>query len=402
MKQHTITSSFATFLECSACQKKYSLSQINTYSKCCNKPLFVNYQASASVLKEDISQRESTMWRYFEMLPVQNKKNIVSLGEGMTPLIRLHNLEIKYGFSHLLVKDESSNPTGSFKARGMSVAVSRMKELGINMCIIPTAGSAGVALAAYCAKANIHCVVVMPAHTPDIFKKECELYGAELILVEGLISDCAKKVNEMNRDGKYFDVSTLREPYRLEGKKTMGYEIAEQLSWVLPDAIIYPAGGGTGLIGIWKAFQEMIGLGWIKGPLPKMIAVQAENCAPVFAAYNDPVHWKKSFDPKPSIANGLVVPDPFGMDLIQKTIYESGGDVVVVSEQGIMDGIKEVAKAEGILLSPEGSATWKAVTALVEKSGRSSGANTIHKSDKLLLLNTGSGDKYPGILAMHR
>jgi len=340
------------------------------------------------------------MWRYFEMLPVQNKQNIVSLGEGMTPLIRLHNLEDKYGFSHLLMKDESGNPTGSFKARGMSAAVSKMKELGINKCIIPTAGSAGVALAAYCASANIHCVVVMPTHTPDILKKECQLYDAKLILVDGLISDCAIKAKEINADENYFDVSTLKEPYRLEGKKTMGYEIAEQLHWVLPDVIIYPAGGGTGLIGIWKAFLEMLQLGWISGPLPKMIAVQSENCAPVFSAYNDPVNWKKSFHAKPSVANGLVVPDPFGMDLIQKVIYESDGDIVVLSEKAIIDGAREVAKAEGILLSPEGSATWKALNVLLERPGRRASGNKINKSDSVLLLNTGSGYKYPDLMAM--
>ncbi|TMI79957.1 MAG: threonine synthase [Bacteroidetes bacterium] len=268
-----------------------------------------------------------------------------------------------------------------------------MRELGINKCIIPTAGSAGVALAAYCARASVHCIVVMPAHTPDIFKKECELYQAEVVLVDGLISDCAKKVNEINASQSYFDISTLKEPYRLEGKKTMGYEIAEQMNWMLPDAIVYPAGGGTGLIAIWKSFQEMIRMGWISGSLPKMIAVQAQNCAPVYAAYNDPINWKNSFHPKPSIANGLVVPDPFGMDLIQKVIYESGGDVEVVSDQAIMGGIKDVAKAEGILLSPEGSATWKALATLVEK-------NAIKRSDTLLLLNTGSGDKDPEMLSM--
>ena len=327
------------------------------------------------------------------MLPVQNKQNIVSLGEGMTPLIRLHNLEEKYGLSHLLMKDESGNPTGSFKARGISAAVSKMKELRIDKCIIPTAGSAGVALAAYCASANIHCVVVMPAHTPDILKKECEFYDAELILVDGLINDCAKRAKEINAHGNYFDVSTLKEPYRLEGKKTMGYEIAEQLNWELPDVIVYPAGGGTGLIGIWKAFKEMQQLGWISRALPKMIAVQAQNCAPAFAAYHDPVNWKKSFQAKPSIANGLVVPDPFGMDLIQKVIYESDGDIVVVSEQAILEGIREVAKEEGFLLSPEGSATWKALGVLIHN-------NTIRKNDSVVLLNTGSGYKYPEILAM--
>ncbi|HEV8286622.1 MAG TPA: threonine synthase [Chitinophagaceae bacterium] len=387
MKQETITNSFAAFLECSACKKKFNLSEINTYAKCCNKPLLVTYQVSGTFLKEDIKLRESTMWRYFEMLPVKDKKNIVSLGEGMTPIVRLSNLENKYGFSHLSMKDESFNPTGSFKARGISMAVSKMKELGIKKCIIPTAGSAGGALAAYCSKANIHCIVVMPTHAPDIFKRECMLYDAELVEIDGLISDCAKKANEINHDKNYFDVSTLREPYRLEGKKTMGYEIAEQLNWELPDVIIYPAGGGTGLIGIWKAFREMIQLGWVPAQTPKMIAVQSENCAPIRAAYDNPANWKKFFNPKPSIANGLVVPDPFGMDLIQKVIYESAGDVVAISEQALIDGIKEIAKTEGILLSPEGSATWKALTILVEK-------NTVNKSDNVLLLNTGTGYKY--------
>src|SRR5436190_17653363 len=196
------------------------------------------------------------------------------------------------------MKNESCNPTGSFKARGISVAVSKAKEFRITNCIIPTAGNAGGALAAYCAKAGIKCTVVMPRHTPQVFKQECELYGAELVLVDGLINDCAKKIQELNRDGMAFDMSTLKEPYRLEGKKTMGYEIAEQLNWELPDVIIYPAGGGTGLIGIWKAFQEMRTMGWISGTLPRMIAVQSENCAPILHALKDPINWKNNFIPK--------------------------------------------------------------------------------------------------------
>lgn len=387
MKQYPFYGSFAKFLHCSGCQKSFSLSGINTYSPCCNKPLLVDYDEDASFLKEELFKRENTMWRYFEMLPVKDRNNIVSLGEGMTPIIALNNLENKYGFSNLRMKDESDNPTGSFKARGISVAVSKMKELGIKKCIIPTAGNAGSALAAYCAKAVIHCTVVMPRHTPEIFKRECQLYGAELILVDGLINDCASEINKINYDETYFDVSTLKEPYRLEGKKTMGYEIAEQYGWDLPDVIVYPAGGGTGLIGIWKAFHEMISLGWISNTLPKMIAVQAMNCAPVMAAFKDPVNWKRSFDPRPSIANGLAVPYPFGMDLLQKTIKESGGDVIGVTEEQMIDGIREVAAAEGILLSPEGSAAWKSLSLLVEKK-------VISKEDNILFLNTGSGFKY--------
>lgn len=327
------------------------------------------------------------MWRYSEMLPVIKERNIITLGEGMTPLFSLNKLGGKFGFSDLLLKDESSNPTGSFKARGLSMAVSKAKEFGITHCIIPTAGNAGGALAAYCAKANIKCTVVMPTHTPKIFKQECELYGAELILIDGLINDCARKVAEINRDGHYFDVSTLKEPYRLEGKKTMGYEIAEQLNWQLPDVIIYPAGGGTGLIGIWKAFKEMISMRWINGPLPRMIAVQSDKCAPIVYALKDPVNWKNNFIPKATIANGLAVPYPFGMKMMLDVLKESGGTAVAVSEEDIVAGVKEIAKTEGLLISPEGAATWKALLGLSRNK-------KIASSEKVLLLNTGSGYKY--------
>jgi threonine synthase len=285
------------------------------------------------------------------------------------------------------MKDESHNPTGSFKARGISVAVSKAKELGIKKLIIPTAGNAGGALAAYCAKSDMECIVIMPTHTPDVFKNECELHGAKLIMVKGLINDCAKKANEINEKNEYFNISTLKEPYRLEGKKIMGYEIAEQLNWVLPDVIVYPAGGGTGLIGIWKAFDEMLKLGWIKKPFPKMIAVQPENCAPIKAAMIDPDIWEKNFIPKPTIAHGLAVPFPFGMNLIKKAIAESNGEIITVTEKEITNGINEIAKTEGIFVSPEGSATWKALAYLKQKG-------SIKDKDNILLLNTASGYKY--------
>jgi len=372
-------SSAAKDLICPQCDKSYSLSAINTYALCCNQPLLVQYDYSIPIEKKDLSQRQHTIWRYFEMLPVLDEKNIVSLGEGMTPLIKLNKL----GFSNLFMKDESVNPTGSFKARGMSVAVSKMKELGIERCIIPTAGNAGVALAAYCEKANIQCTVVMPEHSPANFKKWCRHYKAELILVKGLINDCAKKVEELKKQADYFDASTLKEPYRLEGKKTMGYEIAEQLNWELPNVIICPVGGGTGLIGIWKGLQEMIELGWIKKPLPKMIAVQAANCAPLAAALRDPVNWKKNFSPKPSVAYGLAVPYPFALKLMQTVIRDSNGEVVVVTEEEISSGIDDVEAAEEIQISPEGSAAWKAVVHLVNRK-------QIHENDKIVFLNTGS------------
>jgi threonine synthase len=386
MKREALAFSAAARLVCSKCHTPYSLSTINTYAPCCNQPLLVQYDYSNRFSRDELQNRSNTMWRYFEMLPVKDEKNIVSLGEGMTRIVKLSNLASRFGFSSLLLKDESSNPTGSFKARGLSVAISKAKELGIDRCIIPTAGNAGGAMAAYCAKAGMESTVVMPDHTPEIYKKECKRYGAELILVKGLINDCAKKVEELKAHHDYFDVSTLKEPYRLEGKKTMGYEIAEQLHWQLPDVIICPVGGGTGLIGIWKAFSEMLELGWIGKPLPKMIAVQVANCAPLVASAEDPENWKQTFSPRPSIAYGLVVPYPFGIDLIRKVIDESSGEVVAVKEKEIIDGIQEVELAEGVLLSPEGSAAWKAVTHLLNKK-------MITVNDKILLLNTGRSDK---------
>jgi len=378
---------FATALKCFNCQKEYPLNSINTYAQCCDQPLIVEYDYSLEFHKETLQFRPANMWRYSEMLPVIKKDNIITLGEGMTPLFALNKLADRYGVSELLLKDESFNPTGSFKARGLSLAVSKAKEFGITQCIIPTAGNAGGALAAYCAKANIKCTVVMPSHTPKIFKQECELYGAELILIDGLINDCAKKITEINRGKVYFDMSTLKEPYRLEGKKTMGYEIAEQLNWQLPDVIIYPAGGGTGMIGIWKAFKEMISMGWIKGPLPRMYAVQSKKCAPILYALKDPLNWKNSFTPGPTIANGLAVPYPFGMKMILEVLRESGGTALAVEEEEITAGVREIARMEGLLISPEGAATWKALLHLNREQ-------KIASSEKVLLLNTGSGYKY--------
>ena len=379
--------SLATVLRCSNCNRSYPISEVVNESPCCNQPLLVEYDHQKIFLKEDLVGRQTNLWRYFEMLPVKDPTNIISLGEGFTPIFPLKKLSDKYGYSSILMKDESHNPTGSFKARGISVAISRAKELGIDKLIIPTAGNAGGALAAYCARAGMECIVVMPAHTPDLFKNECELYGAKLITVKGLINDCAKKANEINDKNEYFNLSTLKEPYRLEGKKIMGYEIAEQLNWQLPDVIVYPAGGGTGLIGIWKSFDEMLKLGWIKKPLPKMISVQTANCAPIKAALKDPDHWQQGFTPKPTIAHGLAVPFPFGMHLIMKTLDESKGEVTTVTEEEITDGINEIARTEGMFVSPEGSAAWKAIAHLKQK-GR------IKDSDTILFFNTASGYKY--------
>ncbi len=379
--------SYAACLECAHCKTVYSISELNTYATCCNQPLVVKYDYPSGYYREDLVFREKSMWRYFEVLPVMDRKNIVTLGEGMTPMLPVEKLAARYGFADLWLKDESFNPTGSFKARGLSMAVSKAKELGITRCIVPTAGNAGGALAAYCARAGIQCTVVMPRHTPKVFKQECELYGAELVLVDGLINDCAKKVAGLKQKDSCFDVSTLKEPYRLEGKKTMGYEIAEQFNWQLPDVILYPAGGGTGLIGIWKAFKEMVDMGWIDGPLPKMIAVQSLNCAPVVRAFYNPGGWMEDFTPQPSLANGLVVPYPFGMDMMQEVLHKSGGMAYAVSEEEIVAGVKEIAHTEGMLISPEGAATWKALLHLRRMQ-------LVNEGDRIVLLNTGSGYKY--------
>jgi len=385
----TVNKSYSLFtaLHCPHCLQLYSTSKQNSFAACCNQPLLVDYEISSAVSISVIQSRKQSLWRYGKLLPVKQEHNIVTLGEGMTPLLPLNKLAGKFGFSSLLLKDESGNPTGSFKARGISVAISMAKELGIKRCIVPTAGNAGGALAAYAAKAGMECIVVMPRHTPEIFKQECELYGAKLVLVEGLINDCAKRIAVINKDNFYFDMSTLKEPYRLEGKKTMGYEIAEQLNWQLPDVIMYPAGGGTGLIGIWKAFKEMQTMGWITGPLPRMIAVQSKNCAPILHAIADPVNWKNNFIPKATLANGLAVPYPFGMDLMLTVLKESGGTAYAVDEDDIIKAMKEIARTEGLLISPEGAATWKALTDLNRN-------NMIQSSEKVLLLNTGTGYKY--------
>jgi threonine synthase len=327
------------------------------------------------------------MWRYREVLPVFSPEHIVSLGEGMTPILTPKRLREQYDLPNLFIKDESVNPTGSFKARGLSAAVSKAKEYGAHTCIIPTAGNAGGALAAYCAAAGMKAIVVMPRHTPQVFKDECKLYGAELILVDGLISDCAAKVAELKLQTDCFDISTLKEPYRLEGKKTMGYEIAEQFDWILPDVILYPTGGGTGLIGMWKAFDEMEQMGWIGHERPRMIAVQATTCQPIVHTWTGAQANAKAYKGRPSVANGLAVPNPFAENMILKVLRESGGVPIAVQDADMIAAVKLIAHEEGLLIAPEGGALWKALLDLIEKQ-------LIQRHEKILMLNTGSGYKY--------
>jgi len=376
-----------SLLTCPQCNQAYSAFEIQTFSPCCKQPLVAQYNLAEAPDKTVLNNRPATMWRYREVLPVFEEDNIVSLGEGMTPVLEPRHLQSKYGLPNLLLKDESKNPTGSFKARGLSAAISKAKEFGVHTCIVPTAGNAGGAMAAYCAAAGIKAIVVMPRHTPQVFKDECELYGAELILVDGLISDCAKKVAQLKQSIECFDVSTMKEPYRLEGKKTMGYEIAEQFNWTLPDVILYPTGGGTGLIGMWKAFREMQQMGWIGDKLPRMIAIQAENCQPIVHTWKGLQPNAKSYVGKPSQANGLAVPNPFAEDLILKVLHESKGFPIAVSDADMMAAVKEIAREEGMLIAPEGASLWKALLQLVQNG-------SIEHTEKILLLNTGSGYKY--------
>ncbi|TKT87493.1 threonine synthase [Dyadobacter frigoris] len=390
--ENTMTlTSHVTHLECAISKKKFDNRQVQTF--CSNEaegwkaPLFAKYDFLNYVDKEVLLDREASLWRYFEFLPVLDPANIVTLGEGMTPLLHLENLAKEFGINKLLLKDESLNPTGSFKARGQAVAVSKMKELGIKQCIVPTAGNAGGALAAYGAKANIEVTVVMPRLTPEIFKQECRYFGAELILVDGLINDCGKLVAEMKAENGYFDVSTMKEPYRLEGKKTMGFEIAEQMNWELPDVIFYPTGGGTGLIGLWKAFEEMKQAGWITGKFPRLVAVQTENCQPIVWSYEGKHKNASAYQAKPSMANGLAVPSPFAERQILEILKESNGFAISVSEQELLDGVKTLSKREGLFVAPEGGALIPAMKKALENKW-------VSRDETILLLNTGSGYKY--------
>ncbi len=382
--------SLATSLQCSGCEKSYPLEKLQTFATCekCGKsPLIANYDLSNGITRDEIDIQERSMWRYKSMLPVLDDKNIVSLGEGWTPILNSDRLAEKYMLDELLIKDESANPTGSFKARGLSMAVSKAKELGVDTCIVPTAGNAGGALSAYCAKAGMKAIVVMPRHTPELFKKECKYFGAELIEVDGLISDCARRVAEISVTTPCFDISTMKEPYRLEGKKTMGYEIAEQLNWKLPDVILYPTGGGTGLIGMWKAFHEMKELGWVEGGFPRMMAVQSDNCQPIVLTYEGKIESVKDYKGKATYANGLAVPNPFAEKMILNVIKESNGTALAITDDEIKKAMKEIASMEGLLVCPEGAAMLPALKMLLDKG-------EIGRSESVLMLNTGSAYKY--------
>ncbi|WP_026751922.1 threonine synthase [Sediminibacterium sp. C3] len=372
-------------LECSNCGKLYSHETIQTFATCCNVPLNAIYDLPFRDA-QFINTALQTMWRYQPVLPVLNETNIVSLEEGFTPVSQLNKLSMHLGIHEIWLKDDAKNPTGSFKARGLSMGVSKAKELGIKKMVIPTAGNAGGALSAYCAKAEIEATVIMPRHTAETLKEECRMYGANLILLDGLIDTCGKMARSIAAETGAFDMSTMKEPYRLEGKKTLGYEIAEQFNWLLPDIIIYPAGGGTGLIGIWKAFKELLSMNLIKGILPKMVLVQSDQCSPMVHLFQEG-KLPDSYAPQSSAAYGLAVPYPFATQMMLTVLRESNGIALTVSEKEMEDGIQQIAKAEGQLLSPEGAATFMAAKKLLQ-------SQFIKEADKVLLVNTGSWYKY--------
>lgn len=379
------TESLITHLVCSKCNATFDHQIKQTFSTCCTVPLSAAYNLSNQRI-DSIKATDYTMWRYQFVLPVLDSSNIVSLNEGFTPISHLRKLSNHLSIDSLYLKDEGVNPTGSFKARGLSMGVSKAKELGIKQMVIPTAGNAGGAMSAYCAKAGIEATVIMPKHTADTLKEECRLYGAQLIQINGLIDACGKKARKLAAATGAFDMSTMKEPYRLEGKKTLGYEIAEQFNWELPDIIVYPAGGGTGLIGIWKAFKELLIMKAIKGPLPKMVLVQSIECSPMVHLFNEG-KLPDTYAPKSSAALGLAVPYPFATGMMLDVLKESKGIALTVTEKEMEEGVEAIAKIEGVLLSPEGAATYKATQKLLESGWAKS-------ADKILLVNTGSWYKY--------
>ena len=376
-------------LECSACGQTADADRLAGTCTKCGKVLFARYDLDAvkrSVRREDLRARQPDLWRYHELLPVREQAHVISLGEGMTPIIPAPALAKRHGVSAMLLKDEGKNPTGSFKARGMAAAVSRAKELGVTAVSLPTAGNAGSALAAYAARGGLRATIVMPADTPPINKAECVAYGADAYEIDGLITDAGRVLREVGPARGWFDLSTLREPYRLEGKKTMGFEIAEALEWSLPDVIVYPAGGGTGLVGIWKAVLEMEALGWIAARRPRMMLVQAEGCAPMVRAFHAGADRAEPFPNAHTLAAGLRVPAAIGDYLMLRTVRESGGTAIAVTDDEILAAMRDLASTEGVFAAPEAAATLAAVPKL-----RDSGA--IGARDRVLLLLTGAGIK---------
>jgi threonine synthase len=379
-----------THLECAACSTQYAAGRLYNVCEKCGKPLLVRYDLASvrrALPRSELRLRRSDMWRYRELMPVSDDANIVSLGEGFTPMLHARRLGQSVGMTELYIKDESQNPTQSFKARGMSVAVSMAKELGVKKLAAPSAGNAGGALAAYAARAGIEAFIFMPSDTPRVNIIECEQLGAHVTLIDGLITDAGAEVARRKESEGWFDVSTLKEPYRVEGKKTLGYELAEFFDWTLPDVIVYPTGGGTGLVGMWKAFDEMEEMGWIGSDRPRMITVQSEGCAPIVRAFESGERFADMFPNAATLASGLRVPKAIGDFLILDAIRESGGSALTVTDRELLDAVKEIGAAEGLFVAPEGGACLPALRKLID-------LGQVQLDERVVLFNTGSGIKY--------
>jgi threonine synthase len=381
---------FLTHLSCTSCGLRLEWSRLQNLCTACQKPLFPQYDLTAArrVFKRDtLTTRKKSLWRYRELLPLPLEVEPVSLGEGGTPLLQARRFGEKLGMRSLWIKDESQNPTQSFKARGMSVAVSMAKHLGATKLAVPSAGNAGGALAAYAARAGLEAHIFMPRDTPHANIIECRELGAHVTLIDGLITDCAAEIAGRKSAEGWFDMSTLKEPYRVEGKKTLGYELAEQLDWQLPDVILYPTGGGTGLIGMWKAFDEMEALGWIGQKRPRMISVQASGCAPIVRAFAAGESSASEFQNAHTLASGLRVPKAIGDFIMLRILRESKGGAVAVDDIEMIRMTREVGPSEGIFVAPEGGACFAALESLLE-SGQ------ISPNESVVVFNTGSGIKY--------
>ena len=386
--------SYLKHLECTYCGLIHSVHEPNRLCVDCGKVLYPRYdieKARLEVNKEDLKVRDSNMWRYFEMMPVLDFKNVVTLGEGFTPILSASRLSEKLGCQDIVIKDEGVNPTASFKARGLSAAVSKAKELGITKLTMPSAGNAAGAMSSYAARAGLEGYVFMPQDAPYSNQKEVDITGGRLTLIDGLISDAGVLSREKAAEMNLFDVSTLQEPYRVEGKKTMGYEIAEQLSWELPDVIIYPTGGGTGIVGMWKAFEEMESLGWIGSKRPRMFAVQSDGCAPIVKAFIEGKEFADMWEDASTMASGIRVPAAIGDYLILQALRDSNGGALTVSDNEIIKMMSIVASLEGMFVCPEGAATAVALDKLLIDG-------LVKDNEKVLLLNTGSGLKYLDVL----
>jgi threonine synthase len=387
-----VPESFITHLECSYCGETFDAGEPMRTCSSCEKVLFARYDLEkASGAKAELQSRDPNMWRYREVMPVKDEANIITLGEGMTPIIDAQRLAHEVGSPALLLKDEGVCPTGSFKARGLSAAVSKAKELGLMKLTMPSAGNAAGAMSAYAAAGGLEANVFMPKDAPSANQVECLAYGANLTLVDGFINDAGRISGEAAAERGLFDVSTLKEPYRAEGKKTMGYEIAEQLGWELPDVIVYPTGGGTGIVGMWKAFDEMERMGWIGSKRPRMVVVQAEGCAPLVTAYEAGERHADLFPNPHTIAAGIRVPVAIGDYLVLDAVRESGGTALTVTDDEMVRGVKDLSSYEGMFAAPEGGALVAALRKMLSDG-------TVSKDERVLLLITGSGLKYLDVL----